>query len=96
MSTIVMFTQAVAARENEIKTNEARDLYRPAAERAALLYFTIKELHNINPMYQYSLKVTHCTGKCVAVALSNYYTASTLPFKRLALLRFFIQYLLLF
>ncbi|KAI2655454.1 Dynein axonemal heavy chain 11 [Labeo rohita] len=48
--------KAVAARENKIKTNEARDLYRPAAERAALLYFTIKELHNINPMYQYSLK----------------------------------------
>ncbi|XP_016337659.1 dynein heavy chain 11, axonemal [Sinocyclocheilus anshuiensis] len=48
--------KAVAARENEIKTNDARDLYRPAAERAALLYFTIKELHNINPMYQYSLK----------------------------------------
>ncbi|XP_073781562.1 dynein axonemal heavy chain 11 isoform X2 [Danio rerio] len=48
--------KAVAARENEIKTNEARDLYRPAAERAALLYFIIKELHNVNPMYQYSLK----------------------------------------
>ncbi|XP_051721899.1 dynein axonemal heavy chain 11 [Ctenopharyngodon idella] len=48
--------KAIAARENEIKTNEARDLYRPAAERAALLYFTIKELHNVNPMYQYSLK----------------------------------------
>lgn len=63
ISTTVMFTQAVAARENEMKTNDARDLYRPAAERAALLYFTIKELHNINPMYQYSLKVTCYTGK---------------------------------
>ncbi|XP_051576917.1 dynein axonemal heavy chain 11 [Myxocyprinus asiaticus] len=48
--------KAIAARKNEIKINEARNLYRPAAERAALLYFTIKELHNINPMYQYSLK----------------------------------------
>ncbi|XP_077065347.1 dynein axonemal heavy chain 11 [Siphateles boraxobius] len=49
-------SKAIAARENELKTNEARDLYRPAAERAALLFFTIKELHNVNPMYQYSLK----------------------------------------
>nr|XP_055065627.1 dynein axonemal heavy chain 11 isoform X2 [Misgurnus anguillicaudatus] len=47
--------KAIAARENEMKINEARELYRPAAERATLLYFTIKELHTINPMYQYSL-----------------------------------------
>ncbi|KAA0703060.1 Dynein beta chain, ciliary [Triplophysa tibetana] len=47
--------KALAARDNELRINEARDLYRPAAERATLLYFTIKELHNINPMYQYSL-----------------------------------------
>uniref|UniRef100_A0AAY5EIA2 Dynein axonemal heavy chain 11 n=1 Tax=Electrophorus electricus TaxID=8005 RepID=A0AAY5EIA2_ELEEL len=39
-----------------MKLNEARELYRPIAQRAALLYFTVKELHNINPMYQYSLK----------------------------------------
>lgn len=54
----VLFPQATEARENELRINEARDLYRPAAERATLLYFTIKELHNINPMYQYSLTVT--------------------------------------
>lgn len=65
----MLFTKAIAARENEIKTNEARDLYRPAAERAALLYFTIKELHNVNPMYQYSLKVTHYTRKSENVLL---------------------------
>ncbi|KAI7806173.1 dynein axonemal heavy chain 11 [Triplophysa rosa] len=47
--------KALAARDNELRINEARDLYRPAAERTTLLYFTIKELHNINPMYQYSL-----------------------------------------
>ncbi|XP_076826869.1 dynein axonemal heavy chain 11 [Brachyhypopomus gauderio] len=48
--------KVVEARENELKLNEARELYRPTAQRAALLYFIIKELHNINPMYQYSLK----------------------------------------
>ncbi|KAI4877932.1 hypothetical protein NFI96_006510, partial [Prochilodus magdalenae] len=44
------------AKENELKINAARELYRPVAQRAALLYFIIKDLHHINPMYQYSLK----------------------------------------
>ncbi|XP_032374898.1 dynein heavy chain 11, axonemal isoform X1 [Etheostoma spectabile] len=44
------------ARENETKINEARELYRPAAERASLLFFIINDLSKINPMYQYSLK----------------------------------------
>ncbi|XP_035386791.1 dynein heavy chain 11, axonemal isoform X1 [Electrophorus electricus] len=48
--------KVIEAQENEMKLNEARELYRPIAQRAALLYFTVKELHNINPMYQYSLK----------------------------------------
>lgn len=46
----------VEARENETKINEARELYRPAAERASLLFFIINDLSRINPMYQYSLK----------------------------------------
>lgn len=45
------------ARENETKINEARELYRPAAERASLLFFIINDLSRINPMYQFSLKV---------------------------------------
>lgn len=49
--------QVKEARENEMKINETRELYRPVAQRATLLYFIIKELHNINPMYQYSFKV---------------------------------------
>lgn len=49
--------QVIEARENEMKINETRELYRPVAQRATLLYFIIKELHNINPMYQYSFKV---------------------------------------
>ncbi|XP_062322712.1 dynein axonemal heavy chain 11 isoform X2 [Osmerus eperlanus] len=48
--------KVVEARENETKINEARELYRPAAERASLLYFIINDLHKINPMYQFSLK----------------------------------------
>ncbi|XP_043973511.1 dynein axonemal heavy chain 11 isoform X1 [Gambusia affinis] len=49
-------SKVVEARENETKINEARELYRPAAERAALLFFIINDLSKINPMYQYSLK----------------------------------------
>ncbi|NWT02283.1 DYH9 protein, partial [Mionectes macconnelli] len=40
----------------EAKINEAREHYRPAAARASLLYFTMDQLHNIHPMYQFSLK----------------------------------------
>lgn len=50
-------TQVVEARENETKINEARELYRPAAERASLLFFIINDLSKINLMYQFSLKV---------------------------------------
>ncbi|NXT77896.1 DYH9 protein, partial [Zapornia atra] len=40
----------------EIKINEAREQYRPAAARASLLYFSMNNLHAIHPMYQFSLK----------------------------------------
>uniref|UniRef100_A0A3B1KJE1 Dynein axonemal heavy chain 11 n=1 Tax=Astyanax mexicanus TaxID=7994 RepID=A0A3B1KJE1_ASTMX len=49
-------SKVVEARENELKINAARELYRPVAQRAALLYFIIKELHSINPLYQHSLQ----------------------------------------
>ncbi|XP_072536739.1 dynein axonemal heavy chain 11 [Salminus brasiliensis] len=49
-------SKVVEARENELKINAARELYRPVAQRAALLYFIIKELPSINPMYQHSLQ----------------------------------------
>ncbi|KAF2978605.1 hypothetical protein EK904_004182 [Melospiza melodia maxima] len=41
----------------EGRINEAREQYRPAACRAAVLYFTMNELHNVHPMYQFSLEV---------------------------------------
>lgn len=54
---LLFLMQVKEARENEMKINKSRELYRPVAQRATLLYFIIKELHNINPMYQYSFKV---------------------------------------
>ncbi|XP_056375680.1 dynein axonemal heavy chain 11 isoform X6 [Hyla sarda] len=48
--------KVVEAKENEIKINEAREHYRPAAARASLLYFVMSDLGKINPIYQFSLK----------------------------------------
>jgi hypothetical protein len=46
------------AKITEAKINEARENYRPAAERASLLYFILNDLNKINPIYQFSLKVS--------------------------------------
>lgn len=46
---------------NEVKINEAREHYRPVAVRSSLLYFIMNDLNKINPMYQFSLKVTNST-----------------------------------
>lgn len=43
---------AITTKEIDI----ARESYRPAAERASILYFILNDLHKINPIYQYSLK----------------------------------------
>ncbi|CAG7784872.1 unnamed protein product [Allacma fusca] len=39
-----------------VNINTARELYRPAAVRASLLYFILNDLNKINPIYQFSLK----------------------------------------
>ncbi|UYV67054.1 DNAH9 [Cordylochernes scorpioides] len=44
------------AKKTEVQINLARELYRPAAERASMLYFILNELFKINPIYQFSLK----------------------------------------
>ena len=49
--------KAAEAQKTEIEINLAREHYRPAAARASLLYFILNDLHKINPMYQFSLKV---------------------------------------
>ncbi|XP_032221173.2 dynein beta chain, ciliary [Nematostella vectensis] len=48
--------QVTEAKQTEIKINDAREAYRPAAARASLLYFILNDLNKINPMYQFSLK----------------------------------------
>ncbi|KAK3861449.1 hypothetical protein Pcinc_032598 [Petrolisthes cinctipes] len=49
------------ARVTSVQIDEARELYRPAAARASLLYFILNDLHKINPIYQFSLKVSALT-----------------------------------
>jgi Dynein, heavy chain len=44
------------------KIDEAREQYRPAAERASVIYFIMNELFKINPIYQFSLKVSSSRG----------------------------------
>lgn len=39
----------------EVKINESRAGYKPVASHSAVLFFTIADLANIDPMYQYSL-----------------------------------------
>ncbi|XP_071816044.1 dynein axonemal heavy chain 12-like isoform X3 [Apostichopus japonicus] len=43
------------AEETEKKLNESRAGYRPIAKHASVLFFSISDLPNIDPMYQYSL-----------------------------------------
>lgn len=44
------------AKVTSAQIDEAREIYRPAAARASLLYFILNELNTINPIYQFSLK----------------------------------------
>ena len=46
------------AKSTTIKIDTAREWYRPAATRASLLYFILNQLNAINPIYQFSLKVS--------------------------------------
>ncbi|KAG5679915.1 hypothetical protein PVAND_009451 [Polypedilum vanderplanki] len=39
-----------------ITIDSTRESYRPAAERASIIYFILNDLHKINPIYQFSLK----------------------------------------
>ena len=59
-------TEATAIQE-EIEVQS--ELYRPVAKRAALLYFVIADLGQVDPMYQYSLPwFTQLFIRCVANA----------------------------
>jgi dynein heavy chain, axonemal len=48
--------QVAEAKVTSAQIDEAREIYRPAAARASLLYFILNELNTINPIYQFSLK----------------------------------------
>lgn len=43
------------AEKTEIKIDEARQKYQPVSQQASSLFFTISDLNNLDPMYQYSL-----------------------------------------
>lgn len=43
------------AEETEIKIAESREGYRDIAKHSSILFFSIADLDNIDPMYQYSL-----------------------------------------
>jgi len=43
------------ARETEVKIDATREQYRPCAFRAAVLFFCVAEMSQVDPMYQYSL-----------------------------------------
>uniref|UniRef100_A0A663M623 Dynein axonemal heavy chain 11 n=1 Tax=Athene cunicularia TaxID=194338 RepID=A0A663M623_ATHCN len=59
MTPTVLCVEVREAKATEIQINVARENYRPAAERASLLYFILSDLNTINPMYQFSLKAFH-------------------------------------
>ncbi|CAM9353814.1 unnamed protein product [Bubo scandiacus] len=44
------------AEKMELKIAESREGYRPIAKHSSVLFFSIADLANIDPMYQYSLK----------------------------------------
>jgi dynein heavy chain, axonemal len=58
--------KVVEAKTTEIKINEAREMYRPAAARASLLYFILNDLNTINPIYVFSLKVLYSSSLVVS------------------------------
>ncbi|NXF75625.1 DYH7 protein, partial [Sclerurus mexicanus] len=43
------------AEKTEAKIAESREAYRPVAQHSAVLFFSVADLANIDPMYQYSL-----------------------------------------
>jgi dynein heavy chain, axonemal len=51
----VIQARVLEAEQTEVAINSAREKYRTVPVRAAVLFFNIAELAEIDPMYQYSL-----------------------------------------
>ena len=51
------------AKATSIEIDKARELYRPVAARASVLYFILNDLFKINPIYQFSLKAFNVVFK---------------------------------
>lgn len=73
------------AKFDEIKLNEARDHYCPAAASASKNYFIMNDLNMINPMYRFSPKVN--VNFCTLFILNSCNKQLTfyLPFRHLLL-----------
>ena len=50
--------KSAEAKVTEVEINLAREIYRPVASRGSILFFIMNELFKINPLYQFSLKVS--------------------------------------
>lgn len=48
--------KAIEAAGTAVEIDNIRNMYRNAAKRAAILYFTLSDLEQINPFYKFSLK----------------------------------------
>ncbi len=49
-------TKRELTKTTSAKIDSTREIYRPAAERASIIYFILNDLHKVNPIYQFSLK----------------------------------------
>ncbi|XP_037811861.1 dynein beta chain, ciliary, partial [Lucilia sericata] len=57
------------ARVTTLQIDEARNMYRAAAKRAAILYFVLSDLSRISPIYRFSLKsFMHVFRQAIVVA----------------------------
>jgi dynein heavy chain len=48
--------QLMIAEQTEKRIDSAREAYRPAAQRASILYFVLNDMASVDPMYQFSLE----------------------------------------
>jgi len=76
------------AEETEAEIEESRQCYRPIAKHSSILFFSIADLPNIDPMYQYSLSwfinlyITSIQDRLVSADLSCSYCRAMLGLSR--------------